>query len=121
MMKLTNDLRRTLGIDEKGWMGGEYEGDRPAKILVHKWFHIYLDQLSTTSNLVDGAPSTLLAIVPAAAAGGVVDINLARPMYKKLEAGHVHQLNLRVLDETGALVQNRGRPIAAVLEIRENA
>ena len=42
-------------------------------------------------------------------------------MYKKLEVGRIHQLNLRVLDENGTIVQNRERPITAVLEIRENA
>ena len=120
MIKLTGDLRRILGIDERGWIDGEYEGDKPAKFIAHKWFHIYLDQLSTTSNLVYGAPSTLLAIVPFAA-GGIVDINPYYPMYKKLEVGHIHQLNLRVLDENGTIVQNRERPITAVLEIRENA
>ena len=120
MIKLTGDLRRILGIDERGWIDGQYEGDKPAKFIAHRWFHIYLDQLSTTSNLVDGAPSTLLATVPVAA-GGVVDINPHYPMYNKLEVGHIHQLNLRVLDENGTIVQNRERPITAVLEIRENA
>ena len=122
MIKLTGDLRRILGIEERGWIDREYGGDKPAKFIAHKWFYIYLDQLSTTSNLVDGAPwpSTLLAIVPVAA-GGIVDINPHYPMYKKLEVGHIHQLNLRVLDENGTIVQNRERPITAVLEIRENA
>ena len=60
-IKFRSDLCRLLGIDEKGWIEGTYEGDRPARIVVHKWFHIYLDQLSTSSNLIDGAPSTLLS------------------------------------------------------------
>ena len=38
-----------------------------------------------------------------------------------MEVGHIHQLNLRVLDENGTIVQNRERPITAVLEIQENA
>ena len=42
-------------------------------------------------------------------------------MFKKLEVGNIHQLNLRVLDENGTIVRNRKRPITAVLEIRENA
>ena len=121
MIRLTDNLRRILGIDESGWIGGEYEGDRPVNCITHKWFHIYLDQLSTTSNLVDGAPSTLLAIVPAASDGGIVDINPHYPMYKKMEVGHIHQLTLHVLDENGTIVQNRESPITAVLEIRENA
>ena len=119
-IKLSGDIRRILGIDEKGWFGGEYEGDSPAEVIPHKWFYIHLDQLSTSSNHVDGAPSTLFAIVPAAA-GGTVDITPPYPMYKKLQIGHIHQLNMRVLDEKGVIVKNRQRPIAAVLEIRENA
>ena len=95
VMRLTDILRRILGIDDSGWIGGKYEGDRPVKCITHKWFHIYLDQLSTTSNLVDGAPSTLLAIVPAASDGGIVDINPHYPMYKKLEVGYIHQLRVR--------------------------
>ena len=41
-----------------------------------------LVQLYSALIIVDGAPSTLLAIVPVAA-GGIVDINLYNPMYKK--------------------------------------
>ena len=119
-IKFRSDLRRLLGIDEKGWIEGTYEGDRPARIVAHKWFHIYLDQLSTSSNLIDGAPSTLLAIVPAAAVSSTADITPSNPMYKKLEVGDIHHLNLRVLDEDGAMVQHREKYMPAVLEIREN-
>ena len=119
-IKLSKDFRRILGIDEKGWIGGKYAGDKMVQILPHKWLHIYLDQLSTSSNYVDDAGSTLLAIVPAAA-GGIIDITPPCPMYKELERGTIHQLNIRILDEEGVVVRNRQSPIIAVLEIRENA
>ena len=120
-IKFHSNLRRLLGIDEKGWIEGTYEGDRSVTIIIHKWFHIYLDQLSTTSNIVDGAPSTLLAIVPASATRGIINITPSNPMFKKLAAGHIHQLNLRVLDENDTVVLNHGKPMTAILEIRENA
>ena len=120
-IRLTGSLSQILGVDKKGWIRGKYDGDRPVKIIIHKWFYIYLDQLSTTSNLIDGAPSTLLAIVPAATSDGIINITPSNPMYKKLEVGNIHQLNLRVLNENGTIVLNRRRPITAVLEIRENA
>ena len=41
-------------------------------------------------------------------------------MYKKLEVGDIHHLNLRVLNENATEVQNREKPMTAVLEIREN-
>ena len=99
----------------------KYAGRDQVKLIVHKWLYIYLDQLSTTSNIVDGAPSTLLAIVPASANKGIINITPSNPMFKKLAAGHIHQLNLRVLDENDKVVQNHGKPMTAILEIRENA
>ena len=41
-------------------------------------------------------------------------------MYKKLEVGDIHHLNLRVLNEDGAIVQNREKYMTAILAIREN-
>ena len=120
-IKFQSDLRQILGIAEKGWISGAYEGDRPVKTAIYKRLYIYLDQLSTTSNLIDGNPSTLLTIVPAAVNGETVDITPTHPMYKKMEVGVLHQLDLRVLDVDCTIVQNREKSMTAVLEIRENA
>ena len=118
VIKISNSMRILLGINNERWINGKYDGEHPVRfIIAPRLFQVYLDQLSTTSNIVDGAPSTLLAIVPVTA-GGIVDVNPHYPMYKKLVVGHIDQLNLRVLDENGTIVQNRG---TAVLEIRENA
>ena len=116
---LDRQLSRFLGINAvTKTFTGKYVGDRPVKLIVHKWLYIYLDQLSTTSNIVDGAPSTLLAIVPASDSRGI--INPSNPIFKKLEVGHIYQLNLRVLDENGTIVQNHDKSMTAVLDIREN-
>ena len=119
----SHDLLQILGFDADVWFGERknqsHRGYRPVKFIPHKWFYIYLDQLSTSSNYVDGAGSTLLAIVPASV-GGTINIPPPYPMYKELERGYIHQLNLRVLDEEGAIVDNHQIPITLVLEIREN-
>ena len=81
-IKLSGEMRRILGIDEMGWITGVYVGDRPLEFNTPRLLHIYLDQLSTTSNLVDGAPSTLLVIIPVAT-GGVVAINPHYPICTK--------------------------------------
>ena len=120
-VSLKEDLRQILGIDERLLRGGaEYVGRRPARLPpAHKWLYIYLDQLSTSFNFIDGAPSSLLAIVPASAdAGSIVNVDLHNPMYKKLQVGDIHQLNLRVLNERGDIVDNNAKPMPAVLEIR---
>ena len=78
-IRLNSSLLQILGIDKEDWIGGKYDGDRPVKIIVHKWLYIYLDQLSTTSNSVDSTPSTLLAIIPAATSDGIIDITPPPP------------------------------------------
>ena len=120
-VRIEDDLRKILGIDENLLQGGEkYVGNRPVRLPTpNKWFYIYLNQLSTSSNLVDGAPSSLLAIVPATADGdSVVRINPSNPMYKRLQVGNIHQLSLRVLNERGEIFDNNKKPMTAVLEIR---
>ena len=108
-----------LGFDERR-IAGKYVGDRPARVPpTFKFFYIYLDQLSTGSNLVDGAQSTLLEVLPAShSAGDIISIDYPKPMYKKLQFGDIHQLNLRVLNERGEIVDNNKKPFIAVLEIR---
>ena len=121
-INLDGTLNRLLGITKigKNRVIGKFVGDIPVKLLVHKWLYIYLDQLSTTSNIVDGAPSTLLAIVPASDSKGIINITPPNPIFKKLEVGHIYQLNLRVLDENVTIVQNHDKSMTAVLDIREN-
>ena len=116
-MNLESTLTRFIGITQRGKnrVIGKFVGDIPVKQIVHKWLYIYLDQLSTTSNIVDGAPSTLLAIVPASATRGIINITPSNPTFKKLAAGHIHQLNLRVLDENDTVVLNHGNPMTAIL------
>ena len=119
---LDSTLTQFLGITRVGadWFTQKFVGDTPVKLIVHKWLYIYLDQLSTTSNIVDGAPSTLLAIIPASPIKGIISTTPSNPTYKKLEVGHIYQLNLRVLDENGIIVKNHGKSMTAVLDIREN-
>ena len=115
-----NNLSDILGFDETR-ITGKYVGDRPARVPpTFKFFYIYLDQLSTSSNLVDGAQSTLLEVLPAShSAGDIISIDYPKPMYKKLQFGDIHQLNLRVLNERGEIVDNNKKLFIAVLEIRD--
>ena len=90
-INLGGTLTRFLGITKigKNLLRGKFVGDIPVKLIVHKWLYIYLDQLSTTSNIVDGAPSTLLAIIPASPSKGIINTTPSNPTYKILEVGHI--------------------------------
>ena len=113
-------LANILGFDDATIAQDIYVGTIPAKIYNHNLLYIYLDQLATSYNLVDGTPSTLLAVVPASTGEkSAICIDFACPIYKKLQVGDIHQLNLRVLNERGEIVDNNKKLFIAVLEIRD--
>ena len=63
-------LVEILGFNKRAIFEEIYVGRQPARLSTHILFYIYLDQISTSSNLVDGIPSTLLAVVPASTSEG---------------------------------------------------
>lgn len=116
---LSENLTSLLGL-KKGWMTGLNFAEGPINMTPEKALYVHLDQLSTSENVVDGAPSTLLAVFPAPSDpfGTTRNWN-PRPEWKKLAAGTTGELKIRVTDERQALLDNNGQPISVVLEIRE--
>ena len=113
-------LANILGFDDATISQDIYVGTIPAKIYNHNLLYIYLDQLATSYNLVDGTPSTLLAVVPASdATNGAICIEPTCPIYKKLHVGDIHQLNLRIFNERGERFDNYTKPFVVTLDIRD--
>ena len=85
----------------------------------HKVLYTYLDQLSTTANIVDDKPSQLLAVFPAIGEpfGTATSVN-PHPEFKRLEAGTITELNVRVTDEYQRQIENHGLPMSVTLEIQ---
>ena len=122
-VKLTDGLLALLGLDDGlggQWLdAGSYSGDHPVNFAPTKTLNIHLDQVNTTQNIVDGAPSTLLTRV------GIErqvfgDIHMARiehPEFKCLQEGTIGELKITVRDDNGKIVDNHNLPISLVLEI----
>ena len=66
-LRFTDGLLSLLNIDDGLWGtwldSGTYEGDRAGNFIGTKTLSVHLHQLSATANFVDGAPSTLLALL----------------------------------------------------------
>lgn len=116
---LSENLTSLLGL-KKRWMTDLHFGEGPINMTHEKSLYVHLNQLSTSENVVDGAPSTLLAVFPAPSDpfGTARNWN-PRPEWKKLAAGTTGELKIRVTNERQALLDNNGQPISVVLEIRE--
>ena len=63
---LTDGLLAQLNFDnDKGWFdSGTYVSDRPVDLASPEALCVYLEQLNTAGNFVNGAPSTLLTVTP---------------------------------------------------------
>ena len=107
-VKLSDGLLALLGLDDGvggAWLNtGVYTGDRPVDFAPRKELRVHLEQLCTTGNVVDGAPSTLLTFIGVGchSFGDVHTVRIEHPKYKRLAEGSVSELKACVRDDSGA-------------------
>ena len=96
--------------------------DRPVDLASPEALYVYLEQLNTAGNFVNGAPSTLLTVVdisrnPTFGSTGTVRFETLE--LKRLSGGFVSELKVTIRDHTGAVLDNNLQPISVVLEIQK--
>ena len=110
-VQITNGLLILLGLDDgRGgqWLdSGAYDGDRPVNFTTTKSLHMHLNQLNTTENTMDGAPSTLLTSIGVGchAFGDIHTIRVEHPEYKRLECGTVNELKVEIREDSGEILK----------------
>ena len=81
---------------------------------------MYLDQINTTGNFIDGEGSNLLACI-GLTCHSYEDINTIQfqtPEYKLLQNGVINTLDLTVRDEQNNILDNYELPIYISVEIK---
>jgi len=123
-VQFTDGLLSLLGLDDGlhgEWLNsGTYTGDHSIGFAGLKKLHVYVEQLSTTGNFVDGAPSTLLTTVGVglrSPLGAIETIRFENLELKRLTDGLISELKVSICDDYGKIVDNHGQPISVVLEI----
>ena len=123
-IQLTDGLGSLLGLDDGlggVWLEeGVYHGDRPVNFTPTNSLQVHLGQLSTSTNYVDGAPSTLLAVaeVECTRFGTTNVCHFECPLFKHLVHGTSHELKITIRDAKGKVLDNHSLPISLVLEVR---
>ena len=123
-VRMTNGLLDLLGLDDgrgNRWIdAGIYIGDRLVNFATRKLLFIYLDQIDTTSNMVDGNRSTLLTTIGLGchSYGDIGTVRMEHPEFKKLQNGTIHELKITIKDENGNVINNNDLPIYITLEIQ---
>lgn len=120
---LSDGLLSLLGLDDglgEVWLDtGVYTGDRPINFAAKEVLRVHLEEINTTENIADGAPSTLLASIGVGchAFGDIHTVRVEHPEYKRLRDGTVGELKITIRDETGKLIDNHHLPIHVTVAV----
>ena len=121
--KLPRSLTTFLGISDK-WRdhwntSGTYVGERRFNFTIPKTMFVHLDQMDTSANYVDGAPSTLLQAIPTGrvGCGDIDDFAFPQPLRKPLERGTISELKLSLCDKNNRPIDNNGLAVVVTVEI----
>lgn len=118
---ISDGLLKLIGLDGLGWLNsGIYAGSKPIDFGGEKILNIHLDKISTTGNLLNGAPSTLLTTIGLGSHsfGDVKTITFDNPAFKNLQNGLIHELKLSIKDINNNIINNNNLPIYITLEIK---
>ena len=115
-------LLALLGLDDGlggVWLdAGVYTGDRPVNFATRQMLWVHLEELNTSGNIADGAPSTLLACVGLGrhAFGDINTVRMECPEFKRLRDGTISELKVSIRDAHGK-ISNQDLPIHVALEL----
>lgn len=116
-IKLSEDIAELLSLP-RGWIG---PGTVNGKVDLQHFKAIYLHchQISTTDNLFNGKPSTILDVIPLAdnCFGSNTNIQYTAEIRKPLEHTIINELQFSIQDSKGRKINNRGLPVIFTLEI----
>ena len=112
-IELSSGISSLLGFKRRRYTVGKHTGHKMIDIAKIKELRIFLDQINTTTNFLDGEPSTLLGIVPVSNKpfGKVVSGRFEFPIFKKLINGCITELSVRITDQNNIVLDNNNLPI----------
>ena len=121
---LSDGLLTLLGLEDGlggVWLDATsvYTGDRPVNFATRQMLWIHLEEINTAKNIIDGAPSTLLASIGLGchAFGDINTVRMECPEYKRLRGGTVSELKVSIRDASGKAISNQDLPIHVTLAV----
>ena len=119
---ISDGLLGLLGLDDGlggVWLdAGVYTGDRPVNFATRQMLWVHLEELNTSGNIANGAPSTLLSCVGLGrhAFGDIKTVRMECPEFKRLRDGTISELKVSIRDAHGK-ISNQDLPIHVALEL----
>ena len=116
-IKLSADIADRFAL-QRDWFGpGEFVGR--VDLQPFKALYLHCDQISSTANLLNGKPSTILGVIPLQdnTYGSNINIQYTAEIRKPLKQTIINQLKFSILNYKGEKINNRGLPVILTLEI----
>ena len=121
-IELTSGILSLLGIVSKHGRltAGQHVGTKMFDFAKPKELRVYLDQINTTSNYVNGVPSSLLTIIPVSdkSFSRAVYLSFALPAFIQLINGCITEFSFKIRDKNDITIDNHGLPILVELVIQ---
>ena len=89
-IELSSEMLSLLGFKHGRLTHGRHTGHKMVDIAKSKELRIFLDQINTTTNFLDGEPSALLGIIPVS----------------NLINGCITELSMRIIDQNNTVLGN---------------
>jgi len=121
LVGMSSGISSILGLpDQNFYFEGIHIGGHPVNFATKKLLYIYLDQINTNNNIVDGKPTNLLSCIglDCPSFGSVITKTFEHPEYKLLQNGTINEWKVTIKDENGIELDNHGLPIYISLEIK---
>jgi hypothetical protein len=119
---ISNAILTLLGFDittNNRLYSDTYIGTHPVNFAL-KSLYVYLKQINTTCNLLNGKRSNLLGIVPVRKTtfGESDSVSFQNLVYRKLQSGIINELEIEIRDDNNKIIDNHELPIFIELIIR---
>ena len=110
-VKISKGLKQMLGFSSSKRRFAPNEthfGEKMIDFAIYKSLYVHLLQLSTSDNYFDGAPSTVLAVIPVENKefGDIITVRFEHPEYKRLTNDTITELRLEVRDKNNTKINN---------------
>ena len=116
---VSEGLKDILGLNSQR-LSGVVNGTSPVNFS-KKVLYVYLEQINSNDNIVDGESSTLLACIGLDGChcfGSIHTIRFSSPEYKLLQNGTIHEWKVTIKDEYKNILNNNNLPMYITLEIK---
>ena len=113
-------IRRLAGASRPGRrLGRSLARRRRVNFATRQMLWVHLEELNTSENIANGAPSTLLAGIGLGrhAFGDINTVRMECPEYKRLRDGTISELKVSIRDASGKAISNQDLPIHVTLEL----